>query len=139
MNRFVVINNREELMPKRSTKNSAGYDFIAPADYVVPAHGTCLIESNVAVELDPDKVLMCYVRSSYGFKYGVTLANGTGIIDSDFYPNTIKCKLKNDSDNDLTIKAGDKYMQAIITKYFTVDNEEEVTTVRSSGIGSTGN
>lgn len=136
MNRFVVEN--PDLMPRRATTRSAGYDFIAPKDYVVPAHGTCLIESEVAVELDPDKVLLLFVRSSYGFKYGVTLANGTGVIDSDFYPNTMKCKLKNDSDQDLVIKAGDHYMQGMITSYFLVDNEIPPTDARVSGIGSTG-
>ena len=136
MNRFVT--NNPELMPKRSTTHSAGYDFIAPKDYTVPAHGTCLIESEVAVELDPDKVLLLFVRSSYGFKYGVTLANGTGVIDSDFYPNTMKCKLKNDSDQDLLIKAGDHYMQGVVTTYFVMDDEIAPTEIRDGEIGSTG-
>ncbi len=126
-----------ELLPIRSTKGSAGYDFIAPADYVVPAHGECLIESGVSIELDSDKVLLLFVRSSYGFKYGVTLSNGTGVIDSDFYPNTMKCKLRNDSDNDLIIKKGDKYMQGVIVKYYTAD-DDNATGVRTGGIGSTG-
>lgn len=137
MNRFIVEN--ADLMPRRATMRSAGYDFIAPRDYVVPAHGTCLIESEVAVELDPDKVLLLFVRSSYGFKYGITLVNGTGVIDSDFYPNMMKCKLKNDSDQDLIIKAGDHYMQGVITNFITVDNDMPPTDTRVSGIGSTGN
>ena len=128
----------EELMPRRSTSGSAGYDFIAPADYVVPAHGECLIESNVSIELDKDKVLLLFVRSSYGFKYGVTLSNGTGVIDSDFYPNTMKCKLRNDSDNDLVIKKGDKYMQGVIVQYYVTD-DDNATGIRNGGIGSTGN
>ena len=136
MNKFVC--EKPELMPRRSTLHSAGYDFIAPQDYIVPPHGTCLIESEVAVELDPDKVLLLYVRSSYGFKYGVTLANGTGIIDSDFYPNTIKCKLKNDTDSALYIKAGDHYMQGIVMPYTVMDDEVPPTDVRDGGIGSTG-
>lgn len=126
-----------ELLPKRSTTGSAGYDFIAPADYVVPAHGECLIESKVSVELDNDKVLLLFVRSSYGFKYGVTLSNGTGIIDSDFFSETMKCKLRNDSDKDLIIHKGDKYMQGVIVKYFTTD-DDDATGVRTGGIGSTG-
>ena len=125
------------LLPRRATKGSAGYDFIAPDDYVVPAHGTCLIESGVSVRLDEDKVLMLYVRSSYGFKHGVTLVNGTGIIDSDFYPNTMKCKLKNDSDKDLIIHKGDHYMQGVIMKWFRAD-DDAVIKERNGGIGSTG-
>lgn len=136
MNKFET--NNPELMPVRATKYSAGYDFIAPSDYVVPAHGTCLIETEVSVKLDTDKVLLLFVRSSYGFKYGVTLANGTGVIDSDFYPNTMKCKLKNDSDKDLIIHKGDHYMQGIIVQYFKTENDD-TTIERKSGIGSTGN
>lgn len=127
----------EELMPRRSTSGSAGYDFISPDRYVVLAHGECLIESNVSIELDKDKVLLLFVRSSYGFKYGITLSNGTGIIDSDFYPNTMKCKLRNDSDKDFVIEKGDKYMQGVIVQYFVAD-DDNTTAVRTGGIGSTG-
>ena len=127
----------EELMPKRSTSGSAGYDFISPVDIVVPAHGEALIESKVSIELDKDKVLLLFVRSSYGFKHGITLSNGTGIIDSDFYPNTMKCKLRNDSDVDFKISKGDKYMQGVIVKYFVTD-DDNTTEIRTGGIGSTG-
>lgn len=136
MNKFHSENN--ELLPRRSTLKSAGYDFISPETFIVPAHGEALIDSKVSIELDEDKVLMCYVRSSYGFKYGITLSNGTGIIDADFYPNTIKCKLKNNSENDFTVNAGDKYMQGIIMKYYVADDEITPTAIRDSGIGSTG-
>lgn len=134
MNRFVC---NSELKPRRATKYSAAYDFISPADFVVPGHGECLIETGVAIELDDDKVLMLFVRSSYGFKYGITLSNGTGIIDKDFFPNTMKCKLRNDSDKDFIIHKGDHYMQGIIINYFkTIDDDTE--TIRTGGIGSTG-
>ena len=127
----------KELLPKRSTSGSAGYDFLSPVDIVVPAHGEALIESNVSIELDKDKVLLLFVRSSYGFKHGITLSNGTGIIDSDFYPNTMKCKLRNDSDVDFKINKGDKYMQGVIVKYFVTD-DDDTTEIRTGGIGSTG-
>lgn len=131
---------KETLHPKRATKNSAGYDFFAPKDFMVPAHGVSEnIDTEVSVELKPNYVLLCFVRSSFGFKYGVTLVNGTGIIDSDFYPNTIHCKLKNDSDKDLIIKKGDKFMQGIFMQYFTESDENTSHMVeRNGGIGSTG-
>ena len=128
----------ETLLPRRSTINSAGYDFIAPDDYVVPAHGMCLINSRVSVELKTNCVLLLFVRSSYGFKYGVTLANGTGVIDSDFYPNEMRCKLRNDSDEDLIIHKGDHYMQGVIVTFCVAEDEIVPETVRNGGIGSTG-
>lgn len=128
---------KKELLPKRSTSKSAGYDFMAPSDYVVPAHGECYFDTGVSIELDEDKVLLLLVRSSYGFKHKITLSNGTGVIDADFYPLTMKCKLRNDSDEDFLIKKGDKYMQGIIVNYFkTMDDDVNIT--RKGGIGSTG-
>lgn len=127
------------ITPVRATKNSAGYDFFTPVDIIIPAHGTSkTVDLGVAVALDPDKVLLCHVRSSLGFKHDCGLVNFTGIIDADFYPNTIKVKFRNYSDNDVIIKAGEKCMQGIIMQYFTVDDEDEVSTERSGGIGSTG-
>lgn len=94
----------EELIPKRATKGSAGYDFFAPEDIVIPPHGlSSIVDSGVSIELPERKVLMLYVRSSLGIKYKTTLINNVGIIDQDYYPNTIKCRLRNDGDTELTI------------------------------------
>ena len=137
MNKFYAVN--KSLVPKRATIDSAGYDFFAPHDFIVPAHGTSdCIDSGVSIKLDDDKVLMCYVRSSYGFKHNTRLINGTGVVDAGYFPNTIKCILKNDSDEDLVVHQGDRYMQGVIMQFFKVDDEEEVTTIRNGGLGSTG-
>ena len=135
-NKFHAIS--EELMPKRATKFSAGYDFFSPCDFVVPAHGqSIMIDSGVSVELDNDKVLFCDVRSSYGFKHNIRLINTIGIVDCDYFPNNIKCILYNDSDKDFFVSEGDRYMQGIILQYFKVDDDSQ-DAIRDGGIGSTG-
>ena len=35
------------------------------------------------------------------------------------------------------MKKGDNFVQGVFVKYLTVDNEEDVATLRSGGIGST--
>ena len=135
-NKFHAIS--EELQPKRATKYSAGYDFFAPCDFTIPAHGQSIcIDSGVSVELDDNKVLLCDVRSSYGFKHLIHLANTIGVVDKDYFPNTIRCILVNDSDEDFIVKKGDRYMQGIIVEYFLVDDDSQ-DTIRDGGIGSTG-
>lgn len=137
MNKFYC--DDPNLMPRRGTKFSAGYDFIAPEKIVIRPHSVSdVIDSKVSIKLDTNKVLMCYVRSSFGFKHSVTLVNNTGIIDADFYPNTIKCKLRNDSDDFFVIEKGDKYMQGIIMNYSIAEDEIEPEAERLAGIGSTG-
>lgn len=138
MNKFYYTS--EELRPKRATEGSAGYDFFSPKDFIVPAHHVSeVIDTGVSVQLQKEYVLMCFVRSSFGFKKNTTLVNGTGIIDSDYYPNHIFCRLKNDGDEDLVIHKGDKMMQAIFMKYYTEDDEDKShMKIRDGGIGSTG-
>ena len=49
MNRFAC---NSDLKPRRATKYSATYDFISPADFVIPNHGECLIETGVKIEFE---------------------------------------------------------------------------------------
>ena len=137
MNKFVT--EKEELLPRRSTKYSAGYDFKSPVDFVVPAHSESnVIDCEVSIQLDSDKVLMLYTRSGNGIKHGITLKNNTGIIDADYFPNTIKTVLVNNSDKDFIVHKGDRIMQGLIMQYFVTDDEEIVDKERTSGFGSTG-
>jgi len=125
-----------EKRPTRATSGSAGYDFYAPKDIVIPAHGVSeLFDTGVSVSLKEGQVLMLYIRSSLGLKEGITLANNVGIIDSDFFPNSISCVLRNDSDKDYILKKGDRFMQGIFTEYLTIHDRPK--TKRKGGIGST--
>ena len=45
-------------LPKRATAGSAGYDFVAPAETVVPAGGSALIPTGIRAEMENGWVLM---------------------------------------------------------------------------------
>ena len=129
------------IIPKRSTKFSAGYDFYMPYDLTIKKNEVVLIPTGIKVMLNSDEFLGIYIRSSLGFKYNVRMCNQVGIIDSDYYNNSsneghIFVKLKNEGDNDIILKKYDRYVQGIIQKYYIVDNEKEVEDIRVGGIGS---
>lgn len=133
----------EVILPTRSTKNSAGYDFYAPFDIVVaPYSSTTIIPTDVKAYMSNDEVLLLFVRSSIGMKKGLNLANNVAVIDSDFYSNpdndgNIGFALRNLTDNVVAIKKGERIIQGVFIKYLTADDgntEEE----RVGGIGSTG-
>ena len=129
------------IIPKRSTKFSAGYDFYMPYDLTIKKNEVVLIPTGIKVMLNPDEFLGIYIRSSLGFKYNLRMCNQVGIIDSDYYNNTsneghIFVKLKNEGDNDIILKKHDRYVQGIIQKYYIVDNEKEIEDIRVGGIGS---
>ena len=46
-------------------------------------------------------------------------------------------KLQNEGTEDFVVKKGDRLCQGIFVKFLTVDNEEEITNVRTNGFGST--
>ena len=131
------------IIPKRSTKFSAGYDFYMPYDLTVKKNEVVLIPTGIKVMLNSDEFLGIYIRSSLGFKYNLRMCNQVGIVDSDYYNNPsneghIFVKLKNEGENDIILKKYDRYVQGIIQKYYIVDNEKEVEDIRVGGIGSSG-
>ena len=70
------------------------------------------------------------------------IANGTGIIECDYYGNesndgNLGFRLINLGKEDYVIKKGDKIGQGVFTYFLTVDNEQEITTKRTGGFGST--
>ena len=132
------------LLIKRSTKNSAGYDFKALTSFTLKKGERKKIPLGVKASLENDEVLMIVVRSSMGFKYNIRLCNQVGIIDSDYYNNSsneghIWICLENEGEEDYSINEGDNICQGIFVKYLTVDNEEDVITKRNGGFGSTNN
>lgn len=130
-------------LPERSTKNSAGYDFKAPIDVTIPAYDSVKIPTGIKASMYSGEALFIFPRSGMGFKYGIRLMNTVGIVDADYYNNPdneghIFIKLYNPTDTEIVIHSGDKFAQGIFMPYLTVDDEEEITTERTSGLGSTG-
>ncbi|MDR0943441.1 MAG: deoxyuridine 5'-triphosphate nucleotidohydrolase, partial [Ruminococcus sp.] len=92
-------------LPKRATKGSAGYDFFAPEDITIP--GT--IKTGIRVKIKEGYVLCIFPRSGLGFKYGMSLSNTVGIIDSDYYnaENEGHIIIKCESDTPIYLKKGE--------------------------------
>ena len=131
----------EYQLPKRSTMNSAGYDFFALYDYTLKPGEIKKIPTGVRVQMNSDDVLFLIDRSSMGFKYNVRMCNQVGVIDADYYNSDneghIWIKIQNEGDKDYSVKKGQAMIQGIFMKYLTVDDEEEIKTLRNGGIGST--
>ena len=131
-------------LPKRSTKNSAGYDFSALYDYTLKPGEIMKIPTGVKVCMESDDVLFLIDRSSMGFKYNVRMCNQVGVIDSDYYNNSnneghMWIRIQNEGDIDYVVKKGDAMIQGIFVKYLKVDDDIEIQNIRNGGFGSTNN
>ena len=162
---FEKVNRVSEVdfqLPERSTKCSAGYDFYACESFDIPSHlsmlsknaNSCIsfnsveivkpycIKTGIKAYMQEDEVLELFIRSSSPSKLGLVMANSVGIIDADYYNNIdnegeIGFLVYNLTPNSIHIEKGMKIGQGIFTKFLLIDNDE-VSSVRAGGYGSTG-
>lgn len=132
----------EITLPHRATPQSAGYDFHILEDLTLKPGEIKKVPTAIKANMNSDEVLMIYIRSSLGFKYNMRMCNQTGIIDSDYYNNEdneghIFIAIQNEGQETVNLKANDRFAQGIFMKYLTTDDEEEITSTRTGGIGST--
>ena len=139
----VIENKRKNKyyhLPTRGTKNSAGYDFYSPNEYIVKPNEIVKIWTDIKAYMQSDEFLMLNVRSSMGGKF--MLANTIGVVDSDYYSNSnndgnIGIFLKNISDQTQLIKQGERIAQGLFLKYLTSENDNFISEIRKGGHGST--
>ena len=128
-------------LPKRMTRHSAGYDFLAIEGFTIKPGEIKKIPTGYKATFGTDEMLMILVRSSMGFKYNVRMTNQVGIIESDYYNNIdneghMFVSLQNEGDKDFVVKKGEGYAQGIFTKFLICD-DDITTNERQGGLGST--
>lgn len=128
------------LLPARGSVHSACYDFYLPDTYRIAPDEVKLIPLGVKAYMNSDEVLLIFIRSSASKT--LTLQNGTGIIDSDYYNNEsneglIYAPLINTSRSPIILGKNERYVQGMFCKYLTTDMDN-VQIKRSGGLGSTG-
>ncbi len=131
-------------MPEYATAGSAAVDLRSAADgeVVIEPHGKALIPSGIAISPETSGVVaIVAARSGLSTKHGITLANGIGVIDSD-YRGEISVSLINRSDVPYTVAPGDRIAQLmfvpIMHAVFTEADELDETDRGTGGFGSTG-
>lgn len=152
------------VLPQRATKKSAGYDFAAAENITIPSIWkiamsatnkesksketkdilpSTLVPTGIKAYMLENEYLMLVNRSSNPLKNNLSLPNGIGIIDADYYNNEnnegeIFVQLINYGLEDYTIIKGDRIAQGIFTPYDTIDGEGELLNNRTGGFGSSG-
>lgn len=133
----------QSVIPTRATTGSAGYDLSADIDAPVEiCYGRVTkIPTGVAIELPKDHVGLVFGRSGHGTKYGVTMANNVGVIDSD-YRGEIFVSLVCSKSEGYTVQPQERIAQLVImpisTPELLVCEELSDTARGDGGFGSTG-
>lgn len=130
-------------LPAYQTPGAAAMDLCAflPAPVTLQPMERRAIPTGIAIELPEDHAALVMARSGLATKHGVALANGVGLIDSD-YRGEILCSMVNQSQSAFTIRDGDRIAQLLlvpITRMEPLPCERLSDTSRGSGgFGSTG-
>lgn len=131
------------IVPEYKTRWSAGMDLCAllKEDVILRCNEPVIIPTGLAFEIANGYEVQIRPRSGLACKYGVTVVNSPGTIDSD-YTGEIKVGLINLGNRAYKIKSGDRIAQAVY-KSVEFANIDVITTLKKTergakGFGSTG-
>ena len=137
-------------LPTYGTEQAAAFDLYACTVDGYEHTGSVIYDSKpvtvgtgLAFDIPEGWCLMVYSRSGMGFNHGIRLANGTGLIDSD-YKGEVMVKLVCDNDDTIPhrIDPGSRIAQARLEPVtrctFTEVDQLPDTERGTGGFGSTG-
>ena len=130
-------------LPEYQTNGSAGMDLCAAIEneLVLSPMQIAIVPTGFAISLPNGFEAQVRPRSGLAAKYGITIVNSPGTIDSD-YRGEIKVILQNLGKENFVIKRGERIAQMIIAKYEKIEWNEVVsldeTQRGEGGFGHTG-
>jgi dUTP pyrophosphatase len=129
-------------LPSYGTDESAGFDLAASHDLTIAPRSIALVRTGLVIEVPAGYFLGIFARSSTPLKRGLVVANGVGVIDSDYSgPNDeVMIQVMNVTDSDVKVSRGDRLAQGIVMPAPRVTWEEvsEIREVTRGGFGATG-
>ena len=125
----------EAKVPTYATDGASGADLYSVVDRVIPSGTFDLIPTGIAVAIPAGFEAQIRPRSGFALKYGITLLNTPGTIDSD-YRGEVKIIVINLGEKEFAIKKGMRIAQMVFTKVERVNFQlvnELTQTVRGEG------
>lgn len=136
-----LIVEDDYLMPSYETSGASGADLKAKEDGILYPGERKLIKTGVFIELPAGYEAQIRPRSGLALKYGITMLNSPGTIDSD-YRGEIGVIVINHGNEPFEYKKGDRIAQLVISKYskaeFIISSSLTETDRGKGGFGHTG-
>ena len=138
-----IINKSKHPLPEYETPYSAGLDLRANIDapIILKPLERALVPTGLFIELPVGYEAQIRPRSGLAIKYGISLLNTPGTIDSD-YRGEIKAIVVNLSNTPFIINDGERICQMVIAQHERIEwtpSEQLTETLRGvGGFGHTG-
>lgn len=130
-------------VPSYAKDGDAGVDLRSRETLTLMPGQRALIRTGVAIALPPGYVGLVHPRSGLATKYGITVVNAPGTIDSGYRGEIMVCLLNTDQSESFAVAKGDRIAQLIVQRFETVrfvsvdnlaESERGVTGFGSSGV-----
>ena len=129
-------------LPKYETAGAAGFDLASSVDMTVEPGVVTLVPTGLVMEVPAGHFLGVFARSSTPLKRGLMVANGVGVVDSDYCgpKDEIRIEVYNFTSKTVSIARGDRLAQGIIMPFVRAEWREDSTPTRATrgGFGATG-
>jgi dUTP pyrophosphatase len=129
-------------IPSYAHDGDAGCDLYSRIDYELKPGERKLIPTGIALSIPEGYAGFVQPRSGLAIKYGISIVNAPGLIDSQYRGEVGVILINCDSKNPFKIRRGDKIAQLVIQPVERADFEEvevlDATTRGDGGFGSTG-
>lgn len=131
------------IVPTKATAFSAGYDLYVDTDRDIEIQPGEVMPfyTGISFEIPDGYFGQIHSRSGLSTKHGLVLANGVGVVDSDYRGN-VGVPIRNVSDRPVTVVAHERVAQIIFQKVPDVGMYEADMLTKTergnSGFGSTG-
>ena len=139
----------DAVLPEYKTAGAAGADLCANETVTVKPGTVSIIKLGVGFDIPEDHMILLALRSSTPKKKGLFIANGMGIIDSD-YKGELMLAVATIGDKEVIVEKGERIAQVILTpcrQLFSATSAMNIVEVAdleesergAGGFGSTGN
>lgn len=108
--------NDTAITPTRGSREAAGNDLYSLEDATIRPGEVHKFGVGFAAAIPPGYFGAIFSRSGMSTNRGLTVSTGVSVIDSD-YRGEIFVGLRNESDIDQTVRAGDRIAQLVIIPY----------------------
>jgi dUTP pyrophosphatase len=124
------------------TAGSARFDLAAHPHVTKAPREKPLVPTGLVIAIPAGHFLAVFARSSTPLRRGLIIANGVGVVDSDYCGPTdeIRIQVLNVTADPVTVRRGDRLAQGVIVPYVRAEWHEtdRPTRISRGGFGSTG-
>ena len=133
--------NENAILPEKQHDSDAGYDLYSIEEIILKPNQIYKVKTGIAIQIPNNYGGLVLPRSGLSSKYGISLINTPGLIDSG-YRGELLIPLINHSSNEYTINKTERVAQLILLEIpevkIEVTSDLDESDRDSKGFGSTG-